>query len=187
MVVKNGTVLAVEAFEGTNDAIKRGGALARKGAVMVKVSKPNQDMRFDVPVIGAATIEVAAEANIRVIAVEAGRTLLLEKDELIACAARKNVVDFRLLVAISDHKSTIRDSDGVLAQLVEHRNGIAGVRGSNPLGSSYSSAPVDDFAADHRHHATRLRISGTGIFMMSAESTVRSASLPTSIVPRSFS
>src|SRR6266550_5296148 len=49
IIVKNGTVVAVEAFEGTNEAIKRGGALAREGAVMVKVAKPNQDMRFDVP------------------------------------------------------------------------------------------------------------------------------------------
>src|SRR5438105_8510204 len=51
VIVKNGTVLAVEAFEGTNDAIKRGGNLARKEAIMVKVAKPTQDMRFDVPVI----------------------------------------------------------------------------------------------------------------------------------------
>ncbi|MDQ2946268.1 MAG: UDP-2,3-diacylglucosamine diphosphatase LpxI, partial [Acidobacteriota bacterium] len=82
VLVKNGTVLAVEAFEGTNDAIKRGGALAGKGAVMVKVSKPKQDMRFDVPVIGTDTVRVAAEAGLRIIAVEAGRTLLLEKDSL---------------------------------------------------------------------------------------------------------
>ena len=52
VIVKNGTVLAVEGFEGTNEAIKRGGALARDGAVMIKVSKPNQDLRFDVPVVG---------------------------------------------------------------------------------------------------------------------------------------
>lgn len=91
VVVKNGTVVAVEAFEGTNEAMQRGGALARRGAVVVKVSKPNQDMRFDVPVIGAATIDIAGKANVRVIAVEAGRTLLLEKDELIATAARAKV------------------------------------------------------------------------------------------------
>src|SRR6266850_5828446 len=66
VIVKNGTVLAVEAFEGTNDAIKRGGALAREGAVMIKVAKPNQDVRFDVPVIGVETVRVAAEANLRV-------------------------------------------------------------------------------------------------------------------------
>lgn len=91
VVVKNGTVLAVEAFEGTNDALKRGGALGRKGAVMVKVAKPNQDLRFDVPVIGVETLRIAAEANVRVIAIEAGQTLLLEKEALISFAAQTNV------------------------------------------------------------------------------------------------
>jgi DUF1009 family protein len=91
VIVKNGTVLAVEAFEGTNEAIKRGGALGRKDAIMVKVAKPNHDMRFDVPVIGVATIAIASEAHVRVIAIEAGRTLLLEKDALIESAARANI------------------------------------------------------------------------------------------------
>jgi DUF1009 family protein len=91
VVVKNGTVLAVEGFEGTNEAIKRGGALGRKDAIMVKVAKPNQDMRFDVPVIGVATIEVATAARLRVIAIEAGRTLLLEKEALFAAANHANV------------------------------------------------------------------------------------------------
>ena len=71
--------------------MKRGGALARKGAVMVKVAKPNQDLRFDVPVIGVETLRIAAEANVRVIAIEAGQTLLLEKDDLLAFATRANV------------------------------------------------------------------------------------------------
>ena len=79
VIVKNGTVVAVEALEGTNEAIRRGGTLAREGAVMVKVAKPNQDMRFDAPVIGVETIHVAAEAKLRVIAVESGKTLLLER------------------------------------------------------------------------------------------------------------
>jgi DUF1009 family protein len=91
VIVKNGTVLAVEAFEGTNNAIKRGGTLARKGAVMVKIAKPNQDMRFDVPVIGVETIRVAAEVKLRVIAVEAGRTLFLERDAIIELANRANI------------------------------------------------------------------------------------------------
>jgi UDP-2,3-diacylglucosamine hydrolase len=82
VVVKKGTVLAVEAFEGTNECIKRGGALGRGEAVMVKVSKPNQDFRFDVPVIGPATIETCAQAGIHLIAIEAGKTLLLELDEV---------------------------------------------------------------------------------------------------------
>ena len=91
VIVKNGTVLAVEAFEGTNDAIKRGGALARKDAVMIKIPKPNQDMRFDVPVIGVETIRVAADAKLRVIAIAAGRTLLLERDAVIDLANRSNI------------------------------------------------------------------------------------------------
>jgi len=86
VVVKNGTVLAVEAFEGTNSAIKRGGELGRKDAIMVKVSKPNQDFRFDVPVIGPLTLEAAREARLRAIGVEAGKTLLLEREKLCALA-----------------------------------------------------------------------------------------------------
>ncbi len=87
VVVKNGTVLAVEAFEGTNEAIKRGGALGRGDAVMVKVSKPNQDFRFDVPVIGPLTLETARGTGIRAIGIEAGKTLLLEREKLAAIAA----------------------------------------------------------------------------------------------------
>jgi len=91
VIVKNGTIVAVEALEGTNDVIKRGGTLARKDAVMVKVAKPNQDMRFDVPVIGLETLRVAAEAGLRAIAVEATRTLLLEKDEIVDLANRSKI------------------------------------------------------------------------------------------------
>src|SRR5437879_97445 len=91
VIVKNGTVVAVEAFEGTNEAIKRGGALAREGAIMIKVTKPNQDMRFDVPVIGVETIRIAAEARLRVIAVEARKTLLLERDAITDLANRSQI------------------------------------------------------------------------------------------------
>ena len=91
VIVKNGTIVAVEAFEGTNEAIRRGGTLAHEGAVMVKVAKPNQDMRFDAPVIGVETIRVAAEAKLRVIAVEAGRTLLLERDAISKLADRSKI------------------------------------------------------------------------------------------------
>ena len=86
VVVKNGTVLAVEAFEGTNEAIRRGGKLGKGAATLVKVSKPGQDMRFDVPVVGTKTLEVAAEAGIRVIGVEAGSTILLNRPKVCALA-----------------------------------------------------------------------------------------------------
>ncbi len=91
VMVKHGTVLAVEAFEGTNEAIKRGGALGRKDAVMVKVSKPRQDLRFDVPVIGLQTLEAAVQARVRVVAIEAGKTLLLDRDAMKVEAQRRGI------------------------------------------------------------------------------------------------
>ena len=98
VVVKNGTVLAVEAFEGTNAAMKRGGELGRKDAIMVKVSKPDQDFRFDVPVIGPLTLEAAHEARIRAIGIEAGKTLLLEKEKLTAFAEQHRISIFGLTI-----------------------------------------------------------------------------------------
>ena len=91
VIVKTGTIVAVEALEGTNEAIKRGGSLARRDAVMIKVAKPNQDLRFDVPVIGVETIRVAADVKLRVIAIEARKTLLLEKDAIIDLANRTKI------------------------------------------------------------------------------------------------
>ena len=96
VVVKNGTVLAVESFEGTNETIRRGGKFGRGNATMVKVSKPNQDLRFDVPVVGVITIETAVEAGISVVVVEAGRTLLLGKDEVEELCREKGVTVFAI-------------------------------------------------------------------------------------------
>lgn len=81
VVVRRGTVLAVEAFEGTNECIRRGGALGKgKHVTLVKVSKPNQDFRFDVPVIGPDTIKNCASSGIQQIVIEAGCTLLLDAE-----------------------------------------------------------------------------------------------------------
>ena len=91
VVVKRGTVLAVEAFEGTDECLKRGGALGKGGATLAKVSKPGQDFRFDVPVVGPRTIQNAAESGIGVIAVEARRTLLLGLDEVRALCERHRI------------------------------------------------------------------------------------------------
>jgi hypothetical protein len=80
VVVRHGTVLAVEAFEGTNACIRRGGELGRgKDVLLVKVSKPNQDFRFDVPVVGPQTVENCAAAGVCAIIIEARRTLLLDQ------------------------------------------------------------------------------------------------------------
>lgn len=91
VVVKRGTVLAVEAFEGTNAAVLRGGELGKKDAVVVKVSKPRQDLRFDVPVIGPVTIQTAAAAKIAAIGVESGKTLLLEPEKLRQLASAHSI------------------------------------------------------------------------------------------------
>jgi DUF1009 family protein len=91
VIVKNGTIVAVEALEGTNEAIRRGGTLAREAAVMVKVAKPNQDMRFDVPIIGVETIRAATDAGLRVIAVEAGKTLFLQADAIANLAGAASI------------------------------------------------------------------------------------------------
>jgi DUF1009 family protein len=93
VVVKNGTVLAVEGFEGTDKCLARGGELAGKdgGAVAVKVAKLNHDMRFDVPCLGAQTLETCAAAKISVLAIEAGKALLLER-EMCEALAKKNKI-----------------------------------------------------------------------------------------------
>lgn len=80
VVIKDRVVVAVEAVEGTDGAIKRGGELAKEGAVVVKRSKPQQDLRFDLPAIGPRTIEVMALVKASVLAVEAGRTILLDRE-----------------------------------------------------------------------------------------------------------
>ena len=91
VVVKNGTVLAVEGFEGTNECLRRGGKLGRGNAIMVKVSKPGQDLRFDVPVIGPITLETCRDAGIRVIGIESGHTIVLERGQVAALAAQHKI------------------------------------------------------------------------------------------------
>ncbi|HZX97202.1 MAG TPA: UDP-2,3-diacylglucosamine diphosphatase LpxI [Myxococcales bacterium] len=87
VVVKRGVVLAVEAVEGTDACIARGGALG-KGAVVVKARKPQQDERFDAPAVGPRTVEACAAAGCAALAIEAGATLVLDRDELAAAADR---------------------------------------------------------------------------------------------------
>jgi DUF1009 family protein len=93
VVVKSGVVLAVEGFEGTDRCLARGGELAGKegGGVAVKVAKSKHDMRFDIPCMGARTLEVAAGSGIAVLALEAGKTLLLEEEQVKEIALRKRV------------------------------------------------------------------------------------------------
>jgi DUF1009 family protein len=91
VVVKRGTVLAVEGVEGTNAAIRRGGALGGEGSIVVKVSKPQQDLRFDVQAVGPDTITVMHEVQAAVLAIEAGKTLMIERPALLAHAQDKGI------------------------------------------------------------------------------------------------
>jgi len=84
IVVKNQAVMAVEAIEGTDEAIKRGGRLSGAGAVVVKVSKPNQDMRFDVPAVGLDTLHAMIEVDARVLSVESNKSIFLDRKKFIA-------------------------------------------------------------------------------------------------------
>lgn len=86
VVVRRKTVLAVEAMEGTDETIQRGGRLAKEKAVVIKVSKPSQDMRFDLPSVGLETVKVMAEVKAAVLAVEAGKTLIFDKPQMIEYA-----------------------------------------------------------------------------------------------------
>jgi DUF1009 family protein len=92
VVVRRGTVLALEAMEGTDETILRGGKLAREKAVVVKVSKPNQDLRFDIPSVGLRTVETMANVKASVLALEAGKTLIFDKSEMIRLANSSGIV-----------------------------------------------------------------------------------------------
>ncbi|TWI68163.1 hypothetical protein LZ24_02645 [Desulfobotulus alkaliphilus] len=91
VVAGGGSVLAVEAIDGTDATIRRGGGLGRGNAVLVKVSKPGQDMRFDVPAVGPETIRIMAESGVSVLVLEAGKTLALERELLVAEADRLGI------------------------------------------------------------------------------------------------
>ncbi|HEX9369145.1 MAG TPA: UDP-2,3-diacylglucosamine diphosphatase LpxI [Vicinamibacterales bacterium] len=86
IVVKDKAVVAVEAMEGTDAVIRRAGDIAGPGTRIVKVAKPNQDMRFDVPVVGVATIEMMQAAGASAISIDAGKTLMVDGDRFLAAA-----------------------------------------------------------------------------------------------------
>ncbi len=91
IAVKDRAVVAVEAMEGTDAVIRRAGQLAGAGIRVVKVAKPNQDMRFDVPVVGIATIEVMRQAGATALAIDAGKTLVVDGDAVFAAADAANI------------------------------------------------------------------------------------------------
>lgn len=91
VIVRDNAIMAVEAIEGTDEAIERGGRLAKEGAVVCKVSKPNQDPRFDVPAIGVGTIEKMAEVGATALAIEANETLVVDLEATVIKADQKSI------------------------------------------------------------------------------------------------
>ncbi len=92
VVVHKGTVVAVEGVEGTNEAIRRGCALAGKGVVVCKVARPKQDMRYDVPAVGPETLQVMREGGVSALILEAERTFLIDRERLIREADATGII-----------------------------------------------------------------------------------------------
>lgn len=91
VAVKNKAIVAVEALEGTDNLIKRAGRIAQEGITVAKVSKPKQDMRFDIPVVGLNTVKNLIKVKARCLAIEAGKTLFIDKAESIQLADKKGI------------------------------------------------------------------------------------------------
>jgi len=91
IVIGGGSVLAVEAIDGTDATIKRGGELGNGSAVVVKVCKPNQDLRFDIPAVGVQTIKTMHEAGARVLVVEEGKAVVFDREEMIDLANKYGI------------------------------------------------------------------------------------------------
>ena len=91
VIVKDRVLVAVEAVEGTDEAIRRGGALAGDATVVVKRSKPQQDLRFDLPAVGPATIETMVAVKASALAVEVGRSVMLDREAMLANAERAGI------------------------------------------------------------------------------------------------
>jgi len=92
VVIKDKAIVAIEAMEGTDQTILRGGKIVQSGAVVVKMSKPNQDFRFDVPVVGPKTIQTMIQCRARCLAIESGKTLLIDHAKTIRLADRAGIV-----------------------------------------------------------------------------------------------
>ena len=92
VIIKDKMVMAVEAIEGTDKCIKRGCKIAKKHSRVIKVAKPSQDKRFDIPAIGLRTIKTMKKYNADLIAVEAGETIIVDREEVIKYANKNNIV-----------------------------------------------------------------------------------------------
>ena len=91
VVVKDKAIVAIEAMEGTDRTILRGGKIAQDGAVVVKMSKPDQDLRFDVPVIGPHTLKAMIRSKAKCLGIESGKTLIIDREHCVKIANKSGV------------------------------------------------------------------------------------------------
>ncbi len=152
MVVKNQAVLAVEGIDGTDATILRGGRLCRGGAVVVKVSKPIQDLRFDVPAVGLDTIETMKRVGARVLVVEAGKTLVFDLDRMIDVADAAGIT----FLVRRDEEEISEDADSRNVAVVHPRDTIG--RGEVPPRKVQSAV----FIRKPKPDALRVGVIGVG-------------------------
>lgn len=103
VAIKDGIIIAVEALEGTNQTIRRAGRVGKAGTVIVKVPKAGHDMRFDIPVVGTKTFKVMKKAKVSCLAIEAGKTILLEREKLVALADQLGIA----FVAVETERESV--------------------------------------------------------------------------------
>lgn len=154
IVVRDRAVLAVEGIDGTDATIVRGGNLCRQGAIVIKVSKPIQDLRFDVPAVGLTTIETMKQVQARVLVVEAGRTLMFDRDRMIDAA---NEAGISILVQ-RDGNEISRNADSRDPLEERSEKGKEKTEGSGSLAAS----PIFPFIRKPKADALRVGVIGVG-------------------------
>lgn len=158
LVVKNQAVLAVEGIDGTDATIMRGGRLCREGAVIVKVSKPLQDLRFDVPAAGSDTIEVMKRVNARVLVLEAGKTLLFDRERTIDAADAAGIS----IIVQNEGFGQIEPQDDDALALLESRLPDRNGWGSVEYAEEQAPAPKAVLVRAPRPDAVRAAVIGVG-------------------------
>ncbi len=158
LVVKNQAVLAVEGIDGTDATIIRGGRLCGKGAVVVKVSKPMQDLRFDVPAAGSDTIEVMKRVNARVLVLEAGKTVIFDRDKMIDLADSAGI---SILVQNEGFRPLEHQDNDALAVLESSPVDQNGLR-SDEYSDEQTAPPKAILVRSPRPDAVRTAVVGVG-------------------------
>ncbi|MFZ2447391.1 MAG: UDP-2,3-diacylglucosamine diphosphatase LpxI [Syntrophobacteraceae bacterium] len=159
IIVKNQAVLAVEGIDGTDATILRGGRLCRDGAVVVKVSKPTQDLRFDVPAVGYDTIQSMKRVNARVLVVEAGRTLMFDREKMIDAA---DAAGISIIVQRDEHLPVETQDQDALEALASGRLARNERLPSVAVGPERGKPGLSPLIRAARGDASRVGVIGVG-------------------------